>query len=45
MQKVESSNFFSRFPETPLPAALRPELAPKLNGEWEWIAVTLADLD
>ena len=24
-------------------AALYPELMPKLNGEWEWIALTLAD--
>jgi hypothetical protein len=26
-------------------AALYPELMPKLNGEWEWIAVALADFD
>lgn len=26
-------------------AALYPDLMPVLNGEWEWIAVTLADLD
>ena len=26
-------------------AALYPELMPTLNGEWEWIAVTMADLD
>jgi hypothetical protein len=26
-------------------AALYPELMPILNGEWEWIAVTLADLE
>jgi len=25
--------------------ALRPDLMPVLNGEWEWIAVRLADLD
>jgi hypothetical protein len=25
--------------------ALRPDLMPVLNGEWEWIAVTAADLD
>jgi hypothetical protein len=25
--------------------ALRPDLMPVLNGEWEWIAVTLADFD
>lgn len=26
-------------------AALRPDLMPVVNGEWEWIALTLADLD
>jgi hypothetical protein len=26
-------------------AALYPDLMPVLNGEWEWIAITLADLD
>jgi hypothetical protein len=26
-------------------AALRPDLMPTVNGEWEWIALTLADLD
>lgn len=26
-------------------AALYPELMPTLNGEWEWIAVTLADFE
>ena len=26
-------------------AALRPDLMPMANGEWEWIALTLADLD
>jgi hypothetical protein len=26
-------------------AALHPDLVPVLNGEWEWIAVNLADLD
>jgi hypothetical protein len=25
--------------------ALRPDLMPVLNGEWEWIAATLADLE
>lgn len=26
-------------------AALRPDLMPVVNGEWEWIALTLADLE
>ena len=26
-------------------AALYPDLMPTLNGEWEWIAVTLADFE
>jgi hypothetical protein len=31
--------------ELTIAAALYPELMPTLNGEWEWIAITLADLD
>jgi hypothetical protein len=34
-----------RWQELSTAAALRPDLMPKLNGEWEWIAVSLADLD
>jgi hypothetical protein len=29
--------------ELTVAAALYPELMPRLNGEWEWIALTLAD--
>jgi hypothetical protein len=31
--------------ELTVAAALYPELMPTLNGEWEWIALTLADYE
>lgn len=31
--------------ELSMAAALRPDLMPLVNGEFEWIALTLADLD
>jgi hypothetical protein len=31
--------------ELTIAAALRPDLIPTINGEWEWIALTLADHD
>jgi hypothetical protein len=31
--------------ELTIAAALRPDLIPTINGEWEWIALTLGDHD
>ena len=41
---IYSSGYVSPH-ELSIAAALRPDLMPVLNGEWEWIALTMADLD